>query len=221
MNSVTRPTWWRRGCLAAGRWFLRLGGKAEVTELHVNVPPGQQVTVETSHAEGGGCRLNVLIEQVDEALAQRVAQGGGRLVQALARRYGPDLRMEGDATAARAKLDRAAKDLAALKASRKAARPAASDDITAFWDFWRGKVAHVHAQAFDAPPMDYELAVALKRCLRRVLARGLGLAAFQRWATAIIEQHRALTPLERVVADVKRSERHIKAVYAWSRRSRE
>lgn len=88
MNSVQQATWWRRGCLVVGRWFLRLGGMAEVTELHVNVPPGQQVTVETSPAEGGGCRLDVLIEQVDEALARRATRGETATQRALRRPYG-------------------------------------------------------------------------------------------------------------------------------------
>ena len=59
-------------------------------EVHIHNAPGTRARVERSQSSDGGLRLDVLIDQVDEQLAGRVAQGSSQTGRTFERKYGLD-----------------------------------------------------------------------------------------------------------------------------------
>lgn len=65
------------------------GGSSVQVELNVqNHGAPAKATVEQTPLPGGGIRLDLMLEQIEDALAEKVAYGGGNISRALESRYG-------------------------------------------------------------------------------------------------------------------------------------
>lgn len=65
----------------------RNGGRAPKVEVHVHEAPGTRSTVRQQR-NGEDLRIDILVEQLDEAQAQRIAQGNSKSAMAMERKYG-------------------------------------------------------------------------------------------------------------------------------------